>query len=95
MQSPLVILIELIFGLIKNIIWSIVFAFSKIFELFTSLAYLGRTGVFGMLIAFIIGSSVLLLILKFIFGASKTVIKLGLILIALLVFFTLMVSILL
>jgi hypothetical protein len=83
MESPLTILIDLLVGLIKNIGQSIVFTFSKLIQLFTSLAYLGGLGIAGLLIAITIGSGILLLILKFIFGASMTVVKLGLILMSL------------
>jgi len=75
-ESPLIIIIELIIGLIKQAIDTITFTISKFIELFISLAYVASTNILGFIIATVIGSIVLYFVLKVVGGSSKQIILL-------------------
>jgi hypothetical protein len=84
MDSPLIVLIELIVGLISRTSESLTFIFSKIIEFFASLQFV--SGIGGIIVVAIVGAIVLLFALKFFFKASKTLIILWLIFIVVLAF---------
>jgi hypothetical protein len=71
-ESPIVILIELLKALIENFIGSFQIIYVKLTELFVSLAIISGLNPIGFIIAVIFGSLVLFFILKFVFGSSKT-----------------------
>lgn len=71
-NSPIIILIELLQALIKNFIGSFQIIYIKLTELFVSLAIISGISPIGFVIAVIFGSLVLFFMLKFIFGSSKT-----------------------
>jgi hypothetical protein len=71
-RSPIIIIIELLAGLIANILQSFALIYTKLVELFVTLGYISGFGPVGFAIALIIGSTVIFFILKFMFGSSKT-----------------------
>jgi len=81
MESPFIVLIELIFGLISRATESIGFMFLKILEFFASLGTV--SGIFGILAVALIGGIVITLVLKFFFKTSKSLLFLWVILILL------------
>jgi hypothetical protein len=70
-KSPLLILIEMLEGLINNIVSSFQLIFYKMLELFVTLDVISGLSPVGFVIASVIGSVVFFLIIKFIFGTSK------------------------
>lgn len=90
MESPFIVLIELILGLISRTSESLTFVFSKIIEFFLSLQSV--SGIGGVFIVAIIGAIVLLFSLKFIFKASKMLIVLWIVLIVVVVVFLIYLS---
>jgi hypothetical protein len=71
-RSPILIIIELLVGLIANIVQSFLFIYTKLVELFVTLGYISGFGPLGFALALVIGSTVVFFILKFVFGSSKT-----------------------
>jgi len=71
-ESPIIILIEMLGALIENFIGSFRIIYLKLTELFISLAIISGINPIGFIIAVIFGSLVLFFILKFVFGSSKT-----------------------
>ena len=71
-NSPIIILIEMLQALIANFIGSFRIIYLKLTELFISLAIISGINPIGFIIAVIFGSLVLFFILKFVFGSSKT-----------------------
>ncbi len=71
-ESPIIILIELLQELIKNFIGTFQIIYVKLTELFISLSIISGLSPIGFVVAVIFGSLVLFFILKFIFGSSKT-----------------------
>jgi hypothetical protein len=70
-RSPILILIEMLEGLINNIVSSFQLIFYKMLELFVTLNAISGLSPLGFVVAATIGSVVFFLILKFMFGASK------------------------
>ena len=70
-RSPLLILLELLEGLILNIVSSFVLVYEKMLELFITLAFISGLNPIGFVVALFIGSIIFYFILKFIFGSSK------------------------
>ena len=83
-ESPLIILIELFVGIIKNTLDTLGFVGVKLVELFASLLLLSKFGIFGILIAAVIGVSVFFFLTKFILKSSGTLVRIGLALIVVL-----------
>ncbi len=81
-KSPLVIIAELIVGMINGIITTIKFVLTKFLELMITLVFYSTFGIYGFLIAVFIGAGVFILVTKFIFKSSKTLISLGIAFIA-------------
>jgi len=71
-NSPIIILIEMLRALIENFIGSFQIIYIKLIELFISLAIISGINPIGFIVAVIFGSIVLFFILKFAFGSSKT-----------------------
>ncbi len=71
-ESPIIILIEMLGGLIENFIGSFRIVYIKLTELFISLVIISGINPIGFIIAVVFGSLVLFFILKFVFGSSKT-----------------------
>ncbi len=70
-ESPIVILIELLGALIENFIGSFQIVYIKMIDLFISLSIISGLNPAGFVIAILIGSIVLFFIIKFVFGSSK------------------------
>lgn len=81
MESPFIVLIELIIGLIARATESLGFIFFKIIEFFVSLGTV--SGILGIIIVALIGGVVILFVLKFFFKTSASLAILWLILILL------------
>lgn len=75
-DSPIIILFELVSGLIDNFFQTFRFIYMKLVELFVALAFIAGISPIGMVIAVLIGSVVLFFIIKMSFGSSKTLIVL-------------------
>ena len=71
-RSPLIIIIEMLGGLIKNFVESFAMIYSKMVELFITLGYISGLSPLGFLVAVFIGSFVCYFVLKFLFGSSRT-----------------------
>lgn len=71
-RSPIIIIIELLAGLIANIVQSFAFIYTKLLELFITLGYISGLSPIGFAVALIVGSTVIFFVLKFMFGSSKT-----------------------
>ena len=71
LRSPLLILLELLKGLILNIVSSFVLVYEKMLELFITLAIISGLSPIGFVVALFFGSIIFYFILKFIFGSSK------------------------
>jgi hypothetical protein len=78
-RSPIIILIELLEGLIENFVSSFQLIFYKMLELFISLDVISGLSPVGFVISVMIGSAVVFLVLKFVFGTSKELIYISLI----------------
>jgi len=76
MKSPIVIILELLAGLITNAITTIGFVILKLGELMVSLLFLSTFGIFGFLIAILIGVVVFFFLAKVIFKTSGSLISL-------------------
>ncbi len=90
MKSPIVIIAELVAGLISSIISTMIFVITKFLELISSLMMYSSSNLQSFAIAAFLGAVVFILITKFIFKSSKTLLSLGIALIAIvavLVFF--------
>ncbi|MBD3155943.1 MAG: hypothetical protein GF368_04800 [Candidatus Aenigmarchaeota archaeon] len=74
-KSPFQIIFELLVLLISTTVEGIRIIFEKIVELFESLVYLAGTGMVGLLISSVIGGLVIIFISKFIFGNTKSLVK--------------------
>ena len=72
MKSPLVIILELFAGLIKSTVDTVFFVFGKLGELLVSLLYISTFGIFGFLIAILIGSLVFVFAAKLVFKSWKS-----------------------
>lgn len=81
MKSPLIIVVELLYGIVNGILQTILFIFRKFGELLHSLLFFSTLGVFGVVLAIAIGVMVFLLVAKFIFKSSKTLLAIGIALI--------------
>jgi len=91
-KSPILILLELIGGLIVQLIESFGFVYLKLLELFVTLGVISGFGPLGFTVAIIFGSVVLYFVLRFAFGYSKTMFLLFLIYILLLIFVAISIS---
>lgn len=77
MKSPLIIIAELLSGLISGIYQTIVFILGKFGELMVSLLFLSVFGIHGFFLALAIGAIVFLLLVRFIFKTTKTILGFG------------------
>lgn len=77
MRSPLVIIVELLFGVLNGIYQTIVFVVGKLGELMFSLLFLSTFGIFGFFLALAIGTIVFLLLARFIFKNSRNLLVFG------------------
>jgi len=91
-KSPISILIELVGGLLAQVIQSFGFVYLKLVELFVTLGIISGFGPLGLTVAVLFGSIVLYFVLRLIFGSSKTLFFLFLIYILLLIFVALSIS---
>ena len=82
MKSPLIILIELLAGVISNTFSTIIFIFKKLGELMVSLFYVSSLGIFGIILAVVIGGVVFYFFSRVIFKTSKSLLPLALAFIA-------------
>ena len=92
-KSPILILLELLIGLIQQFNSTFEFIYVKLVELFIILGTISGFGPMGLIIAVIFGSLVLFLVLKFIFGSSKTLMVIFLLYLLLLIFITISISV--
>ncbi len=70
-ESPFVILIEMLQALIENFIGSFQIIYIKLIELFITLSIISGVSPVAFVVVVIFGSLVLFFILKFVFGSSK------------------------
>jgi len=77
MEGPLLIIAQLLSGLINGIIGTIVFVLSKFVELITVLMFDSSLGIYGFIIAVVVGAVTFLLVTKFVFQSTRTLIALG------------------
>lgn len=77
MKSPLLIIVELFSGLISSIFQTISFVFGKFGELMYSLLFLSSLGMTGFFLALAIGAIVFLILVRFVFKTSKTLLGFG------------------
>ncbi len=84
LKSPLVVLIELIVGLILQMLNTFQFIYLKLIELFIVLSVISGLSPVGFALAVFIFSIVLFFVLKYVFGSSKILLLLFLIYIFLL-----------
>jgi len=70
-NSPFVILIEMLQALIENFIGSFQIIYIKLIEFFITLTIISGINPMAFVVAVIFGSLVLFFILKFVFGSSK------------------------
>ena len=87
-ESPIIILIELLQGLIENFIGSFQIVYVKLIELFISLSIISGVNPIGFIFALLVGSLVLFFILKFVFGSSKTLLVIFLFYFVLMIMFS-------
>lgn len=73
MKSPLIIIIELLAGLLNNAVSSIVLIVEKLAELVGSLLFISSLGIFGVIIAVVIGAVVFIFVSKVFFKTWKSV----------------------
>lgn len=78
MDSPLIIIAELLWGVISGTWNTVVFILEKLYELALSLLFFSTLGIFGFLVAIVIGVVVFVLITKFILKNSSTLLSVGL-----------------
>jgi len=71
-KPPILILIELLQGLFKQVVTTFNLLAEKLIELFISLNYISKLGLGGFFVAILFGSIVLFIIVKVSFGTSKT-----------------------
>ena len=74
-KSPLQVIYELLVGIIQSIVNTFKFIFEKLVELFMSLAFIANTGIVGMLVASVVGAIVVVLVAKFVFKSSKSLLQ--------------------
>jgi len=77
MESPLIIIVELLFGVINGIYKTLTFVFGKLGELLISLLFFSALGIFGFFLAVAIGAIVFILMAKFIFKTWKSLFVFG------------------
>lgn len=77
MKSPLIIIVELLTGLITGIFQTMAFVLGKFGELVMSLLFLSALGPYGFLLAIGIGAIVFLLVTKFIFKTTGSLLGFG------------------
>lgn len=82
MKSPLIIIAELLTGLIGTIGRTLSFVIRKLGELALSLLFFSTLGPFGVILAIAIGAIVFLLVTKFIFKTSRTLLAFAIALVA-------------
>jgi len=93
-KSPLQIILEILVYIILTMVETILTVSRMLGELFFSLTVISQVGVLGLIISSIIGGLVLFFVSKFLFGTSKSLIKIALVYVALvLVLFFVFVSI--
>ena len=74
-KSPLQIILELFILIIQSIVNTLKLIFEKLVELFMSLAFIAETGITGLVIAAVIGGIVVILISKFVFKSTKSLLQ--------------------
>lgn len=77
MKSPLIILQEMFVGLIMGVVNTVAFVLGKLWELLHSLIFLSSLGIFGFIIALIIGIGVFIFFAKFVFNNWKSALGFG------------------
>ena len=77
MNSPLIIIAELLFGVLSSVVGTILFIFEKLGELALSLLFFSSLGIFAFIVAVVIGVAVFILITKFILKSSSTLVAFG------------------
>lgn len=87
MVNPLTTILDMLLFLIKSIIESIIFVASKTIEFFLLISDAATASTESFIASIIIGSIVLFLVAKYIFGASKELILIMLIFLILLIAF--------
>lgn len=75
MDSPLIIIAELLVGIIANIVDTTVFVFTKLYELAMSLFFFSTLGIFGFLIAIAIGAVVFYTLSKFVLKNARSLVS--------------------
>ncbi len=70
-ESPFIILIEMLRALIENFIGSFQIIYIKLIELFVTLSIISGISPVAFIVVVVFGSLVLFFILKFVFGSSK------------------------
>jgi len=70
-RSPFLILLDLLEGLIINIIESFKLVYLRMLELIVTLGFISGLNPIGFIVALFVGSIVFYFILKFIFGSSR------------------------
>jgi len=70
-RSPFLILLDLLEGLIINIIESFKLVYLRMLELIVTLGFISGLNPIGFIVALFLGSIVFYFILKFIFGSSR------------------------
>ena len=93
MKSPLIVLIEMVSGLISRIFESSSFIILKIFELLSSLMFITRYGILGVILVLMVVFLVIFLALKFLFKSSRTLLILLIVFIILIMIFAFSLSI--
>ncbi len=91
-KSPLQIIFELLVLIIQTTVDGLKLIFEKLVELFESLVFLANKGISGLIVASVIGGIVVILISRFIFGNTKTLLRvllvyMGFVLVMILLFF--------
>ena len=77
MKSPLILIAELLYGIISGVLQTIIFVIEKLGELVLSLMFFSTLGIFGFILAIAIGAIVFILMTKFIFKSSRTLLAIG------------------
>lgn len=77
MDSPLIIISELLLGIITNTFSTIYFVFTKLYELAMSLFFFSTLGIFGFLIAIAIGAVVFYTLSRFVLKNTRSLVSFG------------------
>jgi hypothetical protein len=89
-KSPFQIIFELLVLLINTTIEGLGLVIDKLVELFESLVFIAKTGLAGLVISSIIGGIVVIFVSKFLFGSTKSLMKILLVYLAFILIVTLL-----